>query len=734
MPDDGPVREHRFRTTGGIEVTRRTAPVSLVPDPVAALGARLDRRRGVLLASSYEYPGRYTRWDIGFADPPIEIVSRGRSGEVRALNERGGVLLGPIEAALAGEPHVAAIDRPGGDAIEFTVCEPEPGFTEENRSRQPTVFSALRAIATRFGAGDDPYLGLYGAFGYDLAFQFDPIDLGRSRPEADRDLVLYLPDSILVVDHQAATAQEHRFDFATQGRSTAGLPRTGPQAPWRAAGTVGREADHRPGEYADCVREAHGFFRRGDLFEVVPGQSFFARCPVPPSEVFRRLRARNPAPYGALMNLGESEYLVAASPEMYVRVDGRRIETCPISGTVARGADAIGDAEQILKLLSSEKEASELTMCTDVDRNDKSRVCEPGSVRVIGRRQIEMYSRLIHTVDHVEGRLRDGFDAFDGFLAHTWAVTVTGAPKHAAMQFIEDHEKSVRRWYGGAIGMIGFDGNMNTGLTLRTVQIRNGAAEVRAGATLLVDSDPNAEEEETRLKAAALLDAIARPDPPAESAAETGAERPGAGRTVLMVDHQDSFVHTLAAYLRETGAEVVTLRAGFASERIDEIGPDLVVLSPGPGTPSDFGVAETIGAALARSLPVFGVCLGLQGIVEYFGGRLGTLDYPMHGKPSPIRWRGGRLLANLPERFEAGRYHSLFAERDALPECLVVTADTEDGVVMAVEHRTRPIAAVQFHPESILTLGDEVGRRLIHEVVEHLRPAATEPHARRATG
>ena len=478
------------------------------------------------------------------------------------------------------------------------------------------------------------------------------------------------------MDHQAATAQEHRFDFATQGRSTAGLPRTGPQAPWRAAGTVGREADHRPGEYADCVREAHGFFRRGDLFEVVPGQSFFARCPVPPSEVFRRLRARNPAPYGALMNLGESEYLVAASPEMYVRVDGRRIETCPISGTVARGADAIGDAEQILKLLSSEKEASELTMCTDVDRNDKSRVCEPGSVRVIGRRQIEMYSRLIHTVDHVEGRLRDGFDAFDGFLAHTWAVTVTGAPKHAAMQFIEDHEKSVRRWYGGAIGMIGFDGNMNTGLTLRTVQIRNGAAEVRAGATLLVDSDPNAEEEETRLKAAALLDAIARPDPPAESAAETGAERPGAGRTVLMVDHQDSFVHTLAAYLRETGAEVVTLRAGFASERIDEIGPDLVVLSPGPGTPSDFGVAETIGAALARSLPVFGVCLGLQGIVEYFGGRLGTLDYPMHGKPSPIRWRGGRLLANLPERFEAGRYHSLFAERDALPECLVVTADT----------------------------------------------------------
>ena len=427
-------------------------------------------------------------------------MARGRSGAVRALNERGEVLLAPIEAALAGELHMAAIDW-RGDSLRFTVREPEPDFTEEDRSRQPTVFSALRAIVARFGAPDDARFGLYGAFGYDLAFQFDPIELRRPRPESDRDLVLYLPDAILVVDHQAATAEEHRFDFTTAGgRSTSALPRTGAETPWRAAETVGHEADHRLGEYAECVREAHGFFRREDLFGVVPGQSFFARCPASPSEVFRRLRIRNPAPYGALMNLGEGEYLVAASPEMYVRVDGRRIETCPISGTVARGADAIGDAEQILKLLTSEKEASELTMCTDVDRNDKSRVCELGSVRVIGRRQIEMYSRLIHTVDHVEGRLRYGFDALDGFLAHTWAVTVTSAPKLVAMQFIEDHEKSVRRWYGGAIGMIGFDGNMNTGLTLRTVHIRNGAAEVRAGATLLVDSDPEAEEEETRLE------------------------------------------------------------------------------------------------------------------------------------------------------------------------------------------------------------------------------------------
>jgi hypothetical protein len=134
-------------------------------------------------------------------------------------------------------------------------------------------------------------------------------------------------------------------------------------------------------------------------------------------------------------------------------------------------------------------------MCTDLDRNDKARVCVPGSVEVVGRRQIEMYSRLIHTVDHVKGILKSEFDALDGFLAHTWAVTVTGAPKLAAMQFIEAQEKSPRHWYGGALGHIGFDGNLNTGLTLRTMRIKAGVAEIRAGATLLIDSDPVAEEQ-----------------------------------------------------------------------------------------------------------------------------------------------------------------------------------------------------------------------------------------------
>jgi anthranilate synthase len=150
------------------------------------------------------------------------------------------------------------------------------------------------------------------------------------------------------------------------------------------------------------------------------------------------------------------------------------------------------------------------------------------------------------------------------------------------------------------------------------------------------------------------------------------------------------------------------------------------MLSPGPGRPSDFDLSGTIVAALDRGLPVFGVCLGLQGIVEHFGGELATGE-AVHGKASEIRVTGGRLFEGLAGEMRVGRYHSLHALRDRLPACLEVTAETPDGIVMAVEHRTLPVAAVQFHPESILTLGGGTGRRLIDAVLSRLVPVPSMP-------
>ncbi|WP_394824746.1 anthranilate synthase component I [Pendulispora albinea] len=736
-----------YRTKGGITVHREVEEL-IYPGgsggaggstDIQSLAAKLDTRRGVLLSSSFEFPGRYTRWDTGFADPPLAITARGRSFEIEALNARGAVLLPSIAVALYEQDACASL-RPSPMCIEGEVNAPAEPFPEEQRSRQPTVFSALRAVTDLFHSDDDHLLGLYGAFGYDLVFQFEPMPLRLPRAADQRDLVLYLPDEVLVIDHMRRAASIVRYDFAIAGRTTAGLPRTTPEAPYQRelAGPPPPESDHAPGEYKKAVERAREAFARGDLFEAVLAQTLSAPCREAPSAIFQRLRSTNPAPYGAMMNLGDGELLVSASPEMFVRTSGKRIETCPIAGTIHRGVDALEDASRIRELLNSGKDEAELTMCTDVDRNDKSRVCEPGSVRVIGRRQIELYSRLIHTADHIEGILRPELDAFDGFLSHAWAVTVTGAPKRWAIRFIEQEEKSPRRWYGGAIGRVTFDGDMNTGLTLRTIRMKDGLAEVRVGATLLHDSDPEAEEAETRLKASALLSALrAGSAPRATSSARAARE---AGTRVLLVDHEDSFVHTLAGYLRVAGAQVTTLRPALARAEL-RAGrePDLIVLSPGPGRPSDFAMEETLALSLGRGLPVFGVCLGLQAIVEYFGGTLDVLSLPMHGKSSTVRVLGGRVLTGLPTRFAVGRYHSLHARRALLPPELVVTAETGEGAVMAIEHTTLPIAAVQFHPESVMTSAD-IGHRLIQRAVSvltrELRPleGAGATGAANATG
>ena len=329
---------------------------------------------------------------------------------------------------------------------------------------------------------------------------------------------------------------------------------------------------------------------------------------------------------------------------MFVRVEGDLVETCPISGTARRTGDPLQDEKNIRELLNSVKEESELTMCTDVDRNDKSRVCRPGTVQVVARRLIESYAGLFHTVDHVTGRLEPGFDSLDAFLSHMWAVTLIGAPKKAAANAIESLEKNERGWYGGAIGMLKLNGDINTGILIRTTYLRDGYATYPAGATLLYDSDPASEEAETRLKATGFFRLLGKKEtvPPAAPA-----EQP-TKRKLLLIDNDDCFIHTLANYARQAGAQVVTYRAGVPFEVLDQVKPDLILISPGPGRPVDFGVPSLVRHAAEKGIPVFGVCLGLQGIVEAFGGELGVLPYPVHGKPSMVSHQGLGVFEGLP--------------------------------------------------------------------------------------
>lgn len=714
----------RFTTPTGIAVTRRTRAL----DPATALDGfaeRLDGARGALFSSGIDYPGRYSRWEFGFIDPPVEIVGRGRGLVARALNPRGEALLAML-APVIGEAPEARMKGATPREVGFEIVDADDRiFAEEERSLRPSLISALRRLIAEFAGIGDRVLGLYGAFGYDLLFQFDPIRLRHERGAAQKEIHLYLPDRVIVVDRRKEQAFRHDYEFARGASTTVGARRRPFQTLRRPSGAAAADAeitsDHSGGEYAAMVEAARERMRVGDIFEAVLSRRFFATYADAPSALYHKMRAINPSPYEFFLQFGD-EQLIGTSPEMFVRVEGDRVESCPLSGTARRTGNAMEDATRLRDLLNSEKDEVELTMCTDVDRNDKARICVPGSVRLLARRQIETYAGLFHTADHVEGRLRPGMSGLDAFLSHMWAVTLTGAPKKMATQIIEDLESSPRRWYGGAVGALLLNGDVNTGITIRTVHLEDGRITYRVGATLVWDSVGAEEDAETRTKATTLFRILGR----APAAAAAGAEMPrvGEGKRVVLIDNEDSFVHTLADYFRQTGASVTTYRHGLPLPRLLALQPDLVVHSPGPGRPAEFGVPALVRALALAEVPQFGVCLGLQGMVEAFGGSLDVLAEPRHGKTWAVAHDGTGLFAGVASPARAGAYHSLTARLDGFPDQeLEVIARNETGLVMAVRHRTRPAAAVQFHPESILSLGGAVGHTLIANAIRELTRA-----------
>ncbi len=710
----------RYTTPHGIAVTRTS---SIIPyaKGLGWLLQQLDRKRGVYLSSGYEYPERYSRWDVASLAPPLEIVEHQRRIEFRSLNRRGQVLLSLLQPLFEQHPHAARFTHESGK-LEIELKPLAEKFPEEERSKQSSAFSFLRTLVLEFHRPEDSRLALIGAFGYDLLLQFDPIRLRLSRA-GHKGLHLFLCDDIYFMDRKKEVIERYRYDFSGDAGTTAGLPRAATTikanqpGPERAA----IASDHTPEQYMAKVETVREGMRQGNFYEVVLRQTFSAPFSGSPSELFQRIQKTSPSPYEFILQMGD-EQLVGASPEMFVRIEGETVETCPIAGTARRTGDPIHDAESIRDLLNSTKDESELTMCSDVDRNDKSRVCIPGSVRLVGRRLIESYAGLFHTVDYVRGTLMEGFDSLDAFLTHMWAVTVIGAPKKAAAQAVEDLENDARRWYGGAVGMLSLNGDINTGIAIRTVHLKHGVARYGAGATLLYDSDPASEDAECRLKATNFFRALF---PAAHGVdKQTQSRRVGAGVHLLLVDNDDCFIHTLANYARQTGAKVSTYRSAGALEVIDSVHPDIVLISPGPARPADFGVPELVRALAKRGVPIFGVCLGLQGIVEAFGGELEVLGYPMHGKHSQVTHDSQGVFAGLPSPFRVGRYHSLHAKRANVPACLEITAESDDGIVMAVRHRDLPIEAVQFHPESILSLERDCGLRLIKNMIEQYAHAA----------
>ncbi|MDO5560291.1 MAG: anthranilate synthase component I [Oscillospiraceae bacterium] len=264
-------------------------------------------------------------------------------------------------------------------------------------------------------------------------------------------------------------------------------------------------------EYIQNVIQAKEHIRNGDIFQIVLSQRFEIKNPPDSFSVYRMLRSTNPSPY--LYYFSNPEYCIAgASPEMLVNVRGSVITTKPIAGTIARSDDEAQDLILEQKLKNDTKEQSEHTMLVDLGRNDIGKVSEYGSVKVSKYMYTEKYSKVMHLVSDVEGRLRSDKNSTDALMAVLPAGTLSGAPKIRAMQLIDSFEKTKRGLYGGTIGYLGFDGNMDTCIAIRTVLFKNNSAYIQAGAGITADSVPEKEYTETLNKAYAMINAVSNAD------------------------------------------------------------------------------------------------------------------------------------------------------------------------------------------------------------------------------
>ena len=262
-----------------------------------------------------------------------------------------------------------------------------------------------------------------------------------------------------------------------------------------------------PGAFKDMIGRAQEFIRAGDIFQVVLSQRFSCEFSKTPLDLYRALRTVNPSPYMFILETDEFA-LVGASPEVHVRLTGRKAEIRPIAGTRPRGKTSAEDGALEKDLLADAKERAEHLMLVDLARNDLGRVCEFGSVKVPEFMTVERYSHVMHIVSQVEGQLAPKRTSYDLMRATFPAGTVSGAPKIRAMQLIAELEGTQRGGYAGALGYFSYDGNLDSCITLRTALIKNGHVHIQAGAGIVADSQAAAEYQETISKAAALFKAV----------------------------------------------------------------------------------------------------------------------------------------------------------------------------------------------------------------------------------
>ncbi len=464
MPEQAIGRIHVRECSGALNSLDAFAPIACEPQPF-------------LLESGMIVEG-LGRWSFMGCRPWLTIASEGRHVELRQANGRAEI-------------------------------------------RHTDPFFVTREMLGRFAAEGDcpaPFASrAVGYFGYDLCHHIERLPATAKKDIGLPEMHLAFYDCIAAIDHverklyliandlgEGVHRAQEKLDelealLADDRRAPNGDP---PPAPLtEITGNFSRV------DYLRAVRRAIDYIAAGDIFQVNLSQRFHARVASTPLDLYHRLRAINPAPMGGFLQFGDGA-VVSASPELFLRVRGRNVETRPIKGTRPRGRDSVEDKRMRRELLASAKDAAELTMIVDLERNDLGRVCQYGSVRVTKARALETYPTVFHLVGAVEGRLHPRHDIIDLLRATFPGGSITGAPKIRAMQVIDELEPTRRSAYTGSMGYIGCDGNAELNIVIRTFLVKGQDAWFQTGGGIVADSDPNSEYNETLDKARALIRAI----------------------------------------------------------------------------------------------------------------------------------------------------------------------------------------------------------------------------------
>ena len=474
-------------------VSRRAAAAAEVD---AAL-ERLDHAPGLYFGCDAGVPGLHPLQATLLVDPALALHVHADGAVAEALDASG--------AALLGHPALAAFNAELGRGAGRSAVRAARAFLAAfGGAAEALLAGALRFEAHRLGGSgrvSAPAAPAEAATPAALGVLFFAPTTWRRDASGDWQRVeLRFDDAAL--DRRAGAAA------APFGTPADARDRCAPDRADRPA-EVPVEDDFPPGGYARVVARALERLAREPLVSLTLSQSFRRRVgDVSALRAFASLRRANPAPATFFVNAGDGERLFGASPDLQLRVRGDSVEAFPVCGTVARGHGPVGEAEALRCLFNEEVDAASLAVCTDALRNDLAPLCVPGSMRLEDRRRPMALATVVHTVDRLVGRLRPGADAWDAIVATAAPVMVTGTPRRHALAAIEALEAGPRGWYGGLVVQVGADGAALVGTILRAAALRDGVAEVRTGGDLMVDSNPQREEAESRVKAVSLWRAL----------------------------------------------------------------------------------------------------------------------------------------------------------------------------------------------------------------------------------